>query len=1123
MEYSNNRVLLLICFLILLKATLYSQADQNITFTNINNTHGLPNNTVAAITKDDLGFIWLGTSDGLCRYEGPNEVQVFRANNPKIEGGLQSNKISSLFFDTKDNLWVGTSLGGLTKYHQPSGIWKTYRHDKNNASSISNDEILSITEDKNGRLWIGTEDGLNVYDHETESFISFRADPKNPNAINGKAILTVMEDDQGRIWAGTWAGGLNLLIPPMDGNIANAKFKKFLPSAELEAQHIWKIFQDKQNRYWIGTRGAGLFLMELPENANDNLENHDWLPNFHSYKASLNNDGITNHYLEDIFQDSKGNLWIGTVEGLSFISSKQLLTKNKKNGLSLKPQFTFQHFFHREDIPNTLSNNDIINIFEDNQGLIWIGTFNGASVYNWSVNQFDVFGIEGVDRIQNFYIDNKGTAWIANGNEGICKYDFKTKKKIPINEIPILSSFTSHLYSPNDRHLYVGTETGVSVVNMITNQTKNYEFPKEFINQFNSIVVRTILKDSENKIWVGSQQGLFVIDGSNETYKRYFHESDNPKSVSDNAINQVKEDSNGDIWITTYNGLNKVIKTPSGKIEFIRFKHDSSNPSNSIPSNKLSALEEVDGILYIGTNSGLCGYDLKKKTFISFDKNNIHSIESLEKTEDANLWAGTANGIVFFNTKTETFNKYEKEDGLSDVIFQSISSDRDKEGFIYFGSRNEITRFHPNNLRSNKIAPPVFITDIRTMSPESEEKSVATYQDKIILNHNDYFLSLNFTALNYNRPEKNTYAYKLNGFEENWNYSDSKIAAVYTNLDHGEYSFQVKAANNDGVWNEEGTSLTIVKKPALWETWLFRIACLVAIISISLFSVKHYTRTIKERNKKLQKYNKALNKEITQRKKAEKALQEREQHLRKSNQNLERSNKDLEQFAYIASHDLQEPLRVVGNFIGLLKRRYSKHFDEDAYQYIDFAIDGVSRMSEQIKSILTFSRVSQDQIEYQMTDLNDLIATNLHDLSQKIKEKNVQFEIDELPKIYCDKNLIKIVFNNLISNAIKFNDRKTPFINFSHHQNVKEGFWQFSIKDNGIGIHKDFQSKIFKIFNRLHKNNYEGTGIGLTLCQKIIHRHGGDIWVESEEGIGTTFYFTISMNQQAVLEENQYS
>ena len=328
----------------------------------------------------------------------------------------------------------------------------------------------------------------------------------------------------------------------------------------------------------------------------------------------------------------------------------------------------------------------------------------------------------------------------------------------------------------------------------------------------------------------------------------------------------------------------------------------------------------------------------------------------------------------------------------------------------------------------------------------------------------------------------------------------------------------------------------------------------MVLFGFTYLGIKQYTKSINERNKILQKFNLDLKKEIGQRKIVEKALQDREQqmeslvktrtkelensnkkvkslleeiqlrnehleveiskrtkNLESSNQELHRINKDLEQFVYIASHDLQEPLRVVGSFIGLLKRRYKDRLDEEAFQYIDFAVNGVQRMSRQIKNILTFSKIGNKEVIFKLANINQIVERKIQILSKNNEGKNVVFKVENMPEIICEKVQIEMVFSNLISNAFKFNKSEVPQISISNLTTEEDGFWHFSVNDNGIGIENQYQEKIFEIFRRLHnKEEYEGTGIGLSLCQKIIHRHQGRIWVESVKDEGTTIHFTIS-------------
>ena len=552
-----------------------------------------------------------------------------------------------------------------------------------------------------------------------------------------------------------------------------------------------------------------------------------------------------------------------------------------------------------------------------------------------------------------------------------------------------------------------------------------------------------------------------------------------------------------------------------------------------------------------------------------------------------------------------------------------------------------ITRFHPDKIVTNEQAPPVYITSLRKVNPKGETVYKGINQKEITLNYNDYLLSINFAALNYNRGEKNQYVYQLEGFEESWQPSKFGIPIVYTNLEPKTYTFKVKAANNDGIWNEVGTDLIIIKRPAFWQTWWFQLACLISIGLVLMIGVKLYTQNIRNRNLTLKSYNENLYKEIEERKRIEKALENREQFLklimdsvpqfifwldtdfrflggnrnllrllnieseedligkngtdlnlppthvtaqerlikevidtqkpifnyvsrtpeltnfptlwleynfiplknekeeiigvlisatdisarvksestakehtqklREFNEELKRSNKDLEQFAYIASHDLKEPLRIIGNFSGLLARAYKTKLDQDAFQYIHFIEDGVKRMSNLINSLLTYSRVGRKETKFQEIDLNKLVGIKLFDLSTVIKERNAKVIVENLPAIYGEPEQIGMVFYNLINNAIKFNKQATPTVTIKVEASSNDEFWQFSVADNGIGIDPRYQQKIFEIFRRLHgKQDYEGTGIGLSVCQKIVFRHEGKIWLESSLREGTTFYFTIS-------------
>jgi len=1201
------------------------------------------------LLRDNLGFLWIATNDGLCRYDGPNKIEVFKLEEGKTN--LISSNIRSIYEDRKGNLWIGTRLGGLTKYHRPSDTWKTYLHDANDPNTLSNDEVLKIMEDSQQRLWVGTENGLNLYDYQTEKFTRFLVDRTDPFSLKTKAVLDIFEDEKGWIWVGTWGGGLHLLLTDKNGKEELGKFRRIVPSENASTRNVWKIYQDRQQRYWIGTHGGGLFYMQLPLTASNHSDKQNWKPQFHAYiENSRDKESISSSAVQDILQDNKGRLWIATGYGLNCVEKEYLPDPQKYNAtVADRPEMKFVNFYFEAKDIYSLADNNVTYILEDEQGLMWFGTANGVSLYSWYTSQFDSYEIftKGLKTTnsKNLYVDQKNNVWIGGGQYGLIKYDLESAQMVNVCQAYpqlFLDKYVAAITTKDEEWMYVATKLGLTLFNLETYQYKQYPIPEQYKVGIDDFYVQNIFVDSQERIWLGTEFGLYMVDANTGNYTKYLTDPDNPHSISDNAINDILEDDQGNLWVATFNGLNKIAAADISSFKCQRFFYDKNLSDNTILSNQIIALKQIGQRLFLGSTVGLGSYNLVTGQFENYSlQNNKFWIQSIESTVDGNLWGSSVQGLFYFNVQKKAFNVFEKVDGLSDLSFLLSSSAQDKNGYVYFGNRSGFTRFHIDRFTRNETPPAVYLTTIKKVSHKGETNYNSIYQKEIELNHDDYYLAINFAALNYNRAEKNQYAYKLEGFDDTWNYTELGIPIVFTNLEPQTYTLRVKAANNDGVWNEEGATLTIIKYPAFWQTWWFRLGGFLALTLSLTAGVNRYTNNIRKKNLVLNEYNENLNKEIVERNKVEKALAHKEkfsrlimdnipqfiywldkdfnflggnrtfirymkleknsdllgrnladfylqgkayesemtllkqvmetektvyrkvslslpslqfsqlwvernfvplrnddgivigvlisgrdisdtvakeklltnnaQKLGEYNEELKRSNKDLEQFAYIASHDLNEPLRMIGNFSGLLARRYKHNLDDDAIQYIDFIEDGVSRMSKLINSLLTYSRVGRKEMTCREVNLNNLLEVKLLDLSEMIKERNVIIEKDELPNIFAEKEQIGMIFYNLINNGIKFNKKAQPKIVIKHHEQPNKDCWKFSVMDNGIGIEPEYQHRIFEIFKRLHnKQDFAGTGIGLSVCQKIIFRHSGQIWIESVPGEGTTFYFTIS-------------
>jgi len=1090
-------------------------------FSTIDIMSGLPNNFINAIEMDSLGFLWIGTIDGLCRYDSPNQIEVYKTG----QLGLESSHVTSIKAGENNKLWVGTSFGGVTMYDIMADTSRTYNVASEDKYLLSSNEVLDLCEIDSTEIWIGTENGLNVLYPENDSIYQFPISANDVSKLNAKAILDIHRDKNGWIWIGTWDGSFYLYTPSKSGRHDEGKFRKLLISDDSSVTSIWKIFQDSRGLYWIATHNGGAHVMILPENASNDPKEQNWLPTFHSYAQDLENyaTSLTSNYVQDFEEDDFGNIWIPTTHGLNIASASEIESFLKPNSTKSTVELKFQRY-HQNASKNSLANSLTRRAFKDKQGIMWIGTISGLNQYNWYTNQFEIVTLptstkeeinEADQLINSIHLQDKNTLLLASDINGLITYDLKNNrlqaKRTYSN--PKIHNSISTIAEVEDK-LLLGTNTGISVYDEKTKSIFDLEFPQTDHIQNSNIYITRILKDFKNRIWVGTEKGLVMIDEEEKKSNWFLNSVEDSTSISDNSITHIFEDSQKNIWISTFNGIN-LLEENNDSLSFKNFKRNKLD--TIIPSNKVTAINEYNGIIYFGCRNGIFTYDLKGNVFKTLDiKKNKYTINSIQISKQGVIWASTSEGVLRYEINSKDFKLFGKNDGVGDLSFRASSGYISDNSDVYFGGNKGFIRINDSELQKNITKPDVHITHIKTIDTDSQHSISGIKKETITLPSNNYYLAINFTALNYNQPEYNQYKYKLIGFsDEGWQTTNSQ-QAVYTNLDAGEYTFKVIASNNEGIWNEEGVTLDIIVKAALVKTLWFKIGIFLLSLLIARIGFLLYTRNIRKKNDVLEGYNEKLNAQIQKTEAANMSLEEREKDMKVilkklelSNQELLRSNKDLEEFAYAASHDMKEPLRTVGTFTNLLNKKYNDQIGESGKEYIQFITQGVQRMSSLINSLLNYSQVGKKDLEFQQSDLNEIVNAKIEDLSQIIYDKNAKVICSELPTILCAGTQIGMVFYNLILNGIKFNKSYNPTIEVSAIENAT--YWKFMVKDNGIGIKNQYQKQIFEIFKRLHnRNEYEGTGIGLALCNKIVLRHNGKISVESEPNKGTTFKFTIS-------------
>lgn len=1116
---------------VILTTLIFQQAlaQSDILFENITTKQGLSAAHVNQVIKDKKGFIWIATSDGLNRYDGVDfKVFKYDESNPN---SISGNNIRCLLEDSDGNIWVGTLNHGLNKYDYQTGKFTRYVHQKKDKKSLSSNETLCLFEDSEKRIWVGTENGLNLFDAQNQTFTSFLPNENDVKSIQSKAILSIGEDSRGWIWIGTWDGGLNLAIPTNRKN--KFEFRHFLKGdkpTDLKSNHIWKIFLDKENRLWLGTYAGGLSIM-LP---NKETNPKKFKPIFQTFLQEQPNRPIPNNLVFGLNQDNKGQIWAATVNGLG-IFLPESRTINNKTEYILKNITHFQNDFFK---PKSLIHNEMRDVFIDDAGLIWCSTLGGLSKYDPKSQRFRHFlQNQGKNIIVVSLLEyNDKIVYIGSRPElGLIEYypQSNTYKSYynPTDGVNGYYSEYISFYKAHSDTLWMGTRTGLVRFNPRTKQFITYPLKHPEGKELTNLHVRKIIRDKQKRFWLATGAGFVLFDEKKGTFQ-FFEKDSQQKTFANNDINDILLDDNT-LWLATYGGLNRVQFRKDGRYYFKMYQNESNNPK-SISSNRIKSLLLVNSELWIGTENGLSKYNEATDDFENItnkDGAKISSVISMVTTNDNRIWLGTRQGLIAFIPKKGETIYFDEKDGLQTGSF-SLNAVSKSNNQIFMGGINGYIRFQSKDIQLNTTKPPVYITDVTIYNQKTQWAKDVTELKEITLKSSQNYFTIEYAALNYSQSSDNQYAYQLEGFNKDWVYVGDQKSVSFSNLNGGVYTFKVKGTNNDGTWNETPTILKIKVIPPLWRRGWFQLLILLAVVGLALYiyyrsltrierqkellevQVQIRTQELQIRNQEIttQKHEieRLVQELTTQNEQLEAIVEERTQTIEHANKELKRSNQALEHFAYAASHDLQEPLRMISSFITIFSKRYKSEVDERGQEYINYIQDGAVRMSALVKSLLTYSRVGRSDAKFTTIDLNRVLEKKIIDLTLKIKEKNAEVIIGDLPtEVYCEPEQIGIVFYNLINNGLKFNTKSNPKI-VVKLENDTATHWIFSVSDNGIGIKKEAQDKIFEIFHRLHsQTEFEGNGIGLALCKRIILRHNGEIWLTSEPGEGTTFSFSI--------------
>ncbi len=806
---------------------------------------GLPHATVLGVVQDQQGFMWFTTADGLSRYDGYT-FTTFRHDTQNLNS-LSNNNTFALLESRDGLIWIGTDPGGLNVYDPKTGTFSLYLNDPLDPASLADNSIWSLLEDRDGSIWVGTRGGLSRLDRTTGKFTNYVPNPDDPRALADGVIYRIYQDREGTIWAGTRLG-----LHRLDAETGDFTIFRNDPEdpASISGNSVWAMLEDSRGNFWVGTRGGGLNLFDPATGK------------FKAYRYDETDPGsISDDRLWFIYEDRAGNLWVTTENG----------------GLNLFDPATgkFTAFKHNPNDPSSLSNNDVFWMTEDRSGVLWVTSrYGGVNLFTPTLHRFGLYrSIPGdPDSLSSnsvYSVLSEGDiVWIGTFGGGLNRLDRETgRMTLYVNDPDDPASLSNNkiyfVFRDESGTLWAATSGGgLNRLDPKTGRFTAYRYFPDAPAVISSNFLTTIESAGEGRLWIGTLgYGLDLFDTvTGKLIQRYHHEDGNPNSLSEDTVYDLAVGADGKVWIATARGGLDLLDPRTETFTHHQNKPD--NP-NSILSDTVHAiyLDEENGVVWAGTAGGLSGLDIAGGTWQNYTTREglpNDTIMGVQPDGEGGLWVSTSKGISHLDLRSKTFRNYDARDGLQGDQFQIASSSLGPDGEIFFGGSNGLTYFHSREISPNPYLPPVVFTEFQVFNkavPLGDKilPRPVEQMDRLVLSYDQSVFTIKFAALSYQSPSKNRYQYKMDGFDRDWSPPLARPEATYTNLSPGVYTFMVRAANNDGVWNETPAKIVIEIQPPWWGTWWFSMLVALAILALIAAGVQLRIRSIRAINRELEK------------------------------------------------------------------------------------------------------------------------------------------------------------------------------------------------------------------------------------------------------------------------------
>jgi two-component system, sensor histidine kinase ChiS len=1035
---------------------------------------------INAVAQDMQGYLWFGGINGVARYDG-YQLSVFR-HDDAIATSLSHNYVNDIKLTRDGVLWVATRAG-IDKFEPSTQAFIHYPIPADERLNLSANDVAVIHEDLNGRLWLGTHNGLYDFNRETNQFtwhdISENASPQELSRV----VWSVVGDQDGIIWLGTQTHGIIRFDP------AKENFRHFShqPNSQegLSFNDVRRLYVDSENHVWAGTYGGGL----------------------NRFDRSINNFVRVQHDQADekgatvwsIIEDHKGNLWVGDGSHIN------MRPRNSNH---------FQSYSNNEHDQTSPGNFVVNELFEDRAGNIWAGYFpSGVDVVDWQASVFHNYGYSPTDintitegGVLASLEDEQGNVWIGTGyglnyfnrsNNHFTRMTFTPNKKNSLSGSTVLS-----VAKDADNNLWLGIFTGgLNKLNVTTGEITHYLPDTNKLNSLHGREAWSVMVDHQQNIWIATDEGLNRFNPRTQQFTYFIPDASQINGEQFLNSRVVYEDRQHHIWLGGVLGLYR-LDTATGK--FTRFQHSPSNPHSLSENSVLILHEDARGNFWVGTEGGgLNLLDRKTSRFTAYTmKDGLADNVVGGITEDAlgNLWIGTQKGISQFSPASGNFHNYDKRHGLADNFYSRNAALTTQSGELFFGNSKGFTLVKPEKLMRNEYVANVVITDLqignKSVVPGAKNSPLTKaigYTSSIRLNYTDVVFSIEFAVLNFHHSDDNQYAYRLLGFEEAWNYVGTRRLATYTNLNPGNYVFEVKGANNDGVWGPYSASLGITILPPFWRTWWAYIIYAGFVLGMLYWFVHVYRLKLRFQIETLAQ-ERLVVKRLTQ------------------------IDKLKDEFLANTSHELRTPLNGIIGLADSLRDGVAGAVTPKMKYHLSLIVDSGKRLTSLVNDILDFAQLKNKGITLNKKPIDLFVLTDVVlTLSKPLAEAKPLVFINNVPKnlqaIAADEDRVLQILHNLIGNAVKFTDRGVINVTATINNDVV----QVGVSDTGTGIPAERMDEIFESFTQLEggiARHQGGAGLGLSVTKQLVELHGGRVQVESIMGIGSTFYFTLPLSPE---------